>query len=539
MPTRYYASSHSLVGIFVAFYCLAACGTKSATGASVGTGDALGDAGQSDAAAAVDGAGAGDAGQVSELSDIAADSSAAAIQITDLCPLLAKKTCAALTACACPMADGSPAACTASQTDQCAKSILTSAGAILLGSVVLDSAAAAVCLAGFDALAKSCDKPSSRNRPAACQAIFLDTAAIGGTCATYSGGLLCAGGLGYCDSASKKCQSLPGDGKTCGDGQRCAVPLVCDGGICQSAGAGGAPCQFDASCQIGLVCDSKNSCQQPAKTGESCNFSDQCATGLACQGSVCGAAALVGSPCMGEVCGANAVCFLASYESICRAKFSLGAGCSGWDSCQSGLFCDYTNGSVCLPLPKAGQPCPELICGPGLACPNTGKPDESVCVPLPKAGAPCLAAATLPCEVGLGCDANSGTCALPGAVGGPCLLGGTQCPAGAVCDLSSLLQKCIALGDVGAVCGFNDGACKSGLYCDYSSKVVSACKALVAPGGTCNASDACVIGYTCASSGMCEAVPNKIGESCQAECGGGLQCIPPDGICSKGLCGMQ
>ncbi len=490
----------------------------SASGDTSGTADSLSDANDA----------------TSTGGDISSDAAQTGITQKDLCPLLAAKTCAALTACGCPFDSYGTTACVDVQRGRCEKSIVAYLGGVSIGALLFDGVAANACIAAFDQLGTSCEKPSERNRPDACRSLFVDTAAVGGACSSYSAGLLCAGGQGVCDPQMGTCKSLPKQGESCQPANRCAAGLVCEGGACVPRSGAGGKCLSDNGCQAGLTCGPNNTCTAGLAAGSKCNVTDQCAAGLACLGGVCATAAADGQVCVSDVCASGHYCVPGPPQQVCRPKVGANEPCNMPDSCQAGLYCDFSVGSLCEPIPTVGEACPSFQCAPGLSCDAA-----SVCATPPGDGQPCLKGATPDCAAGLNCDAATMTCKPAGGAGSPCPTG--NCGSGTVCNWSGVDPVCQSPGPAGTTCYGMDSLCLPGLYCDgYTNQ----CAAQSPVGGKCGGPNMCAPGNYCkyanlqATQGTCAPLPDTVGAPCDVLCAGGLRCGPQDGHCHKGLCAM-
>ncbi len=466
--------------------------------------------------------------------DASADTTQTSLAQKDLCPSLAAKSCAALTACGCPFDVYGAASCVEIQRGRCEKSIVAYLGGVSIGALVFDAAAATQCIAGFDQLATTCEKPSERNRPDACRSLFFDIASLGASCSAYSSGLLCAAGQGVCDPQTGSCTTLPKLGEPCQPANRCTGGLVCEAGTCVTPGGQGANCASDNGCKVGLACGPDNTCITGVAAGGKCMAGDQCAADFACVGGVCVAATSDGGVCVSDVCASGHYCVPGPLQQICRPKMGLNSPCNMPETCEAGLYCDYTVGSLCRPLPKAGEACPAFQCAPGFSCTTTG-----VCVPTPTAGQPCLAGGNPDCAEGFNCDAATKTCLPAGGDGSPCPSG--HCASGTVCNYGTNPASCKGPGPVGTDCFGMDSLCQSGAFCDgYTNK----CAAQSIIGGKCTSPNMCGPGNYCKFStsqpnqGTCAPLPDKVGDPCDVLCGGGLRCGPQDGHCHKGLCAL-
>ena len=192
--------------------------------------------------------------------------------------------------------------------------------------------------------------------------------------------------------------------------------------------------------------------------GGSCNSSWQCASGL-CDAE--GAAAMCGS---------------------CIVPISVGGFCSASTSCANPLVCLPTapnaDTSVCVAPVAIGDGCSN-----SQVCPANAYCNRSVnkCTKLPSAGAACNPSDVIVCDPAgplAFCDATTSTCvaanvALPGAS----------------CDASSASVTCVGICIADADASASTGTCR----------------AFVAAGATCTATDFCAPGTTCLN-GVCGSV---------------------------------
>lgn len=56
-------------------------------------------------------------------------------------------------------------------------------------------------------------------------------------------------------------------------------------------------------------------------------------------------------------------------------------------ACEAGLLCDFDQ-DICVPVPKLGEPCRDLVCGPGAWCSTSDSP-TGVCLATRPGGGPC------------------------------------------------------------------------------------------------------------------------------------------------------
>jgi hypothetical protein len=186
-----------------------------------------------------------------------------------------------------------------------------------------------------------------------------------------------------------------------------------------------------------------------------CTYSSQCASGLCGAKSTGGCTACQHRPGSGEACTTTLGCVPGYYcdqsTKICTAvptaaPAAEGEACTALVGCQGLLGCGPIGTSatpVCHVLPGDGQPCPDGLCAPPLAChvPTANNPicsDPSGCSPPCGTGSHCVnsitcvayaqlsdnCGATVQCAPGLICKA--GKCAAQPHLGDPCAEG--DCP---------------------------------------------------------------------------------------------------------------
>jgi hypothetical protein len=194
-----------------------------------------------------------------------------------------------------------------------------------------------------------------------------------------------------------------------------------------------------------------------------------------------------GSPCLDDVECANGHCRIeASCPGICTPYVGLDADCSvAGVKCGPGLVCGLNGRCVAGVVNSAqqGQACVTYGCAPGLYC----DPVSSTCAPWKKSGS--CAEARDACAFGYACVASgscvayagrgegcgpdahcgqgwaciAGICGPAPGIGSPCgsMVYGTDCAAGAYCDLSAPAWTCRAQRPDGAGCS-SDRQCRSG-----------------------------------------------------------------------------
>jgi hypothetical protein len=426
----------------------------------------------------------------------------------------------------CPTKAGEPS-CEERNTSQCELGLAKLIAGITLGDLEFDAAVAADCIAVAAKTLETCELPTSRNRPKSCETFLRDKATLGATCSTFGANLACGAGAGVCASEGGTCVALPKADEVCIVG-RCADGLECDGGTCRPLQGEGKPCLGDDVCQAALVCR-EGTCKAPAAEGESCLMASQCAEGLGCFSGACAPAVAAGKGCNLDECGPDATCLETPGLKTCVAKAKAGEACVQFGDCEAGTDCDYAPmNPKCVPIPKLGEMCAIGYCAPGASC------KDGMCVATPKVGEGCATGSSKPCVDGAGCV--SGTCVAGAPAGQSCVGDEGACEQGSVCDYAKMPPQCLALGDVGAKCDNNDALCKAGLHCDAGK---NACAMPVALGQPCSSPLACGAGGYCEfgpNGGVCTKLPSSAGEGCTYECGGGLRCVGPNGLCAKGAC---
>ncbi|MCB9730706.1 MAG: hypothetical protein H6746_19705 [Deltaproteobacteria bacterium] len=253
-------------------------------------------------------------------------------------------------------------------------------------------------------------------------ACAADDLTAAGTACTGSGE--CAGQTDCLASTRRLCRA-PVQGGACQGDSECAAGQFCDGGDCQPAPGLDQPCGNGVACQPGLACgfsgkgggptEGEGLCRPLPQNGAPCALGEQgpfvCAEGLACLEGTCGPAPGDGQACaVGAIrCAEGLGCHYEGEASVCRPRLDAGGECQLDDSCQSGLFCDFSQ-LRCEPYYAANAACSAgNECGPQGAC----VPDADQrfrCVPRPGLGDPCF----LPeCRDGLLCASpyEAGTCA--------------------------------------------------------------------------------------------------------------------------------
>jgi hypothetical protein len=438
------------------------------------------------------------------------------------CDALASHACEAFDACGCP----EDPACHADQALACLQSFTGYVGAVSLGLLEADAAAAQACLDAYGATTTSCAAPTEQNRPRACQTIFLDPSDVGGLCTPIAVGLLCAGGAGACDGG-RVCQGLTSEAGGCGLTGRCAGDAVCEAGLCVLPAPAGEPCVTDLGCTVGLVC-AGGTCVAPGAIGAVCAEDGDCTTGATCDAGTCVAALEAGAACPGTGCGADATCVPTDDARACAPLGERGDSCESYDACAAGLLCDFTQTpGACVVPPSVGEPCPMGTCADDATC------LQGTCVARAAVGEACTAT-YLGCIAGSACDVEAGVCASLGGAGDACLGDERACGAGLTCDPVSGTNTCLPLLEAGDPCFGVVGFCRDGLYCGGADLV---CRPFEAPGAPCEAFDACGPTATCLN-GQCSELPNRSGDACTFACTGDLRCTSAPGVCAAGVCAL-
>ncbi len=203
----------------------------------------------------------------------------------------------------------------------------------------------------------------------------------------------------------------------------------------------------------------------------------------------------------------------------CAAKaggLAAGASCAFASQCQS-TFCAVPKGSacgICAPVPKVGDSCLSVGCGPDLHCGKTAQ----LCVAFVANSGVCDGDKV--CDFGLGCvtakGASTGTCQpLVGTEGGACdgkeqTLPGCDRSLGLWCPSTGKCAKVSGFAKGGEACGLIDPAATF-LSCSSGACIVptgaagkGTCAATAAEGGACDIGGdgpACVVGTRCVVSG--------------------------------------
>lgn len=241
--------------------------------------------------------------------------------------------------------------------------------------------------------------------------------------------------------------------------------------------------------------------------GSACSGVDElvsdCVQGLVCHEGTCI------SPC--EVVGGRQA-----------GDFCADPGGNGgiYDSCASGLSCDYASGR-CVARPQLGENCDTSECAPGLYC----RYDETgaSCVVAPGEGERCDDGR---CAEGLDCEWQQNktrVCMAEALVGQSCQNRG--CADDLLCDQQDI---CVEPPTLGQPCLYN--RCESGALCDWNSE-----RCVAYP----EAGERCVSGE-CQSNAWCLRGPDDPEGTCTERypvgemCSGHLQCA--SGFCPNGFC---
>lgn len=210
---------------------------------------------------------------------------------------------------------------------------------------------------------------------------------------------------------------------------------------------------------------------------------------------------------------------LETCSNVVFAKAPVGQDCAaglGGARCAAGAgicFAEPT-GVPCKAWGKAGEPCSQAPCGPGLLCILGVQPsDPALCSAPRKQGEPCPADAY--CAAGLSCESK--LCAPAGDVGAACGGKPSKCLPQLTCDPFS--ETCIPRRPVGGPC-YLGGHCQLGLACHGVGAMGQVCL----PGTPQDGSDT-------------PGLP-KGGEPCTGLCAKGLECRegPLPGKCVPALC---
>lgn len=192
---------------------------------------------------------------------------------------------------------------------------------------------------------------------------------------------------------------------TCTFDKDCGQGLVCQAGTCRPASSG--TCTTNNDCQNGFTCVA-GKCQDPCNNKctsqencvaskcvpKSCTSNSQCGQGLICHDSTC---KVQDTNCGGAgPCPAGQICV----NSKCKSP--LGSGCSGDETCASGICATGGTNKFCSQTCRAGQ---ATDCLDGYAC--TELPNITLgCWPLTYADCS-ESGKCVPKKEGCGCSASS------------------------------------------------------------------------------------------------------------------------------------
>lgn len=348
----------------------------------------------------------------------------------------------------------------------------------------------------------------------------------------------CAGGAGYC--AGGTCKPYAAIGAlcvfdNCVDGAACTSSSTC-----VALGDEGAGCEQAFQCKPGLTCSWKNVCAAPKGPGAACTDADVCGVGLHCSNGVC--APSPATCASTSECGNQGVMTCSHpISGICQPPLPDGASCSpAGPRCASGIcHADFFTSPKCVPMPGLGDPCPDLVCAPGLGCDLAG---AHTCEPPAGLDDPCnYGPEEVQCGPGLACsgpiDLTTPVAVRCLALPGQACQSDGDCPAGERCAGAGV---CSAPSSLGEACS-HFVPCPTGLTCSGGL-----CRAVGALGDTCpdDFTD-CGPGLACVTGphqghGTCQAPPS-IGDACDIDqrCGAGLRCAFStftSGVCAPSIC---
>ncbi len=381
--------------------------------------------------------------------------------------------------------------------------------------------------------AASCDSLTSLN----CDGLYTATSDTGGGCFVPSD---CKNAADSCGGSGcmKTCQVAGELGKPCTKAGTCTAGRCDASNVCAPPGAIGADCRPFSSneCDATGACDSATSkCVALPSVGQACrSLSPRCSGATFCNGTTCQTRLSQGAMCSGgDSCEAGLTCDFSQNPDSCQPRKAAGSACIFLGDCQVGLRCIS---AVCTAPKTAGQPCVLFDdCADGLLC----DPVLRACTPSTsslKAGDSCTDRARY-CGPNLTCkgaainrDAGVGTVGTCGErkLGDACeTRSSTECPEHSFCNLAvdGGAGTCITA-SVGSPC--TTGAqCLTGDFCKSGL-----CSARVAMGQPCTASSNCVAPLACVSSAC-----GKLGDEGTA-CSGstiGSTCLFPF-TCVGGTC---
>ncbi len=299
-------------------------------------------------------------------------------------------------------------------------------------------AAGEACVQGLCAEGTRCDSKDTCARPQSAAACSSPGDCPGselcggdGKCAVpdlHDNGVVCtkAGGCTgdvLCLASGRRACATKVAGAACTSDAECIDGEFCGAGGCEVAPGEGVACGGGVACATGLACRfatgvGEGTCQALPKDKEPCALGPLgpvvCSEGLACRDRFCGAIPGDGEPCAGIgpafECKGDLGCHFLNEKSLCGQRVGEGAACGLDDSCEAGLFCDFST-NTCTRVFAEGAACRSgNECGAGGAC-VPSEVGEFRCVRRPGLGAPCFLNDS--CEPGLACASpyETGVCA--------------------------------------------------------------------------------------------------------------------------------
>jgi hypothetical protein len=254
----------------------------------------------------------------------------------------------------------------------------------------------------------------------------------------------------YC--ANTDCAPLPSSG-ACAPGDRCADGFYCNMGavpepVCEAVPGPGDPCGNGHLCDAGSVCATPQRCLPGPGLGGPCNpMYPECGAGFWCPStpvdpntSLGQCAALNGAdgPCewpqWTDYCSSGAAvgCNDQTYcsQGACAARLANDEPCVPTvapmmpESCLLGSYC--AGAGICQPFGGQGSAClPSSGCGEGYYCSTMVTQNDvmGICQPLLGPGEQCTLAGveSNPCQAGLWCSYDGGTCESKLPAGSPCV----------------------------------------------------------------------------------------------------------------------
>lgn len=441
------------------------------------------------------------------------DGGSGPLALSDYCTSLHTAVCDGMRSCGCTL-EGRRydlESCASVRIAECTTALAPFATAVEAGQLAFDGEAARRCRDRVAALAGSCTIVAARTLPAVCAQLFVDLAALDGTC-TSPLGTVCAAGAGVC-GANNRCVLRPGSGEAC-EARTCSEGLVCDEATNRCGptpeptpiAEGQGPCTSSWECAAGLACAADNVCRRGLERDAECGNQNACASSLAC---------------------------VRHYENrTCGPKVALGGACARNTDCAAASACI---GGVCTTPPGENSPCAEssdgFVCAAPFACDTD---DSRNCVVAPGQGEPCLIGSGI-CAAGLGCDPDRNVCIAPPGEGQACTLPNLLCGPGLGCDFTAAGSVCAATRARGEACSSHQ-ICGDGLFCDF---IAGSCQPWVTAGGACPQGEVCAPGLECsdlAGSDQCQPIPATAGAACLETCAGDLACTGAGGICAAEIC---